>query len=99
MKPIDVESKTCIEFDGQNNNEGPKFEDGDQVRIWKFKNIFAKGYPPKWSEDIFVIKNTVLWTYVIEDLKGVEGVGTLYEKELQKADQTEFRMCQMERLR
>ena len=59
MKPVDVESKNCIEFDGQNNNEGPKFEHGDHVRISKFKNIFAKGYPSKWSEDIFMIKTTV----------------------------------------
>ena len=59
MKPADVESKNCTEFDGQNNNEGPKFEDGDHVRISKFKNIFAKGYLSKWSEDIFMIKTTV----------------------------------------
>ena len=31
------------------------------------------------------IKNTVLWTYVINDLKGEEIVGTIYEKELQEA--------------
>ena len=59
MKPVDVESKNCIEFDGQNSNEGPKFENGDHVRISKFKKIFAKGYPSKWSEDIFMIKTTV----------------------------------------
>ena len=35
---------------------------GDHVRISKYKNIFAKGYPPNWSKEIFVIKgikNTV----------------------------------------
>ena len=26
------------------------------VRIPKYKNIFAKGYTPNWSEEIFVIK-------------------------------------------
>ena len=30
------------------------------------------------------IKNTVPWTYVINDLNGEEIVGMLYEKELQK---------------
>ena len=33
----------------------------DHVRISKYKNIFAKGYTPNWSEEIFVIskiKNT-----------------------------------------
>ena len=55
--------------------------------VSKQKNIFAKGYVPNWSEDIFVIKkvkNIVPWTYVISDLRGNEIVGTFYGKELQK---------------
>ena len=32
------------------------------------------------------------WTYVIEDLNGEEIVGTFYEKELQKINQTHFRV-------
>ena len=43
------------------------------------KNIFAKGYFPNWSEEVFMIKkfkNTVLWTYAISDRKGKEIVGT-----------------------
>ena len=65
------------------------------MRISKYKNIFAKGYTPNWSEEIFVIKeidNTVPWTYVINDLNGEEVMGTFYEKELQKIDQQEFRI-------
>ena len=63
------------------------------MRISKYKNIFAKGYMPNWSKEIFVIKkiNTVPWTYVINDLNGEEIIGTFYEKELQKTDQKEFR--------
>ena len=38
------------------------------------------------------VKNTVPWTYVISDLKGKEIDGTLYEKELQKTNQKEFRV-------
>ena len=56
------------------------------------KSLFVKGYVPNWSEEVFVIKefkNTVPWTYVI---KGKEIVGTLYKKELQKANQKEFRV-------
>ena len=55
--------------------------------VSKQKNIFAKGYVPNWSEDIFVIKkvkNIVPWTYVISDLRSNEIVGTFYGKELQK---------------
>ena len=38
------------------------------------------------------IRNTVPWTYVIDDLNGEEITGTFYEKELQKIDQQEFRI-------
>ena len=53
----------------------------------KYKNIFAKGYTPNWSEEAFVIKevkDTVPLTYFINDLNGEEIIGTFYEKELQK---------------
>ena len=47
---------------------------------------------PNWSEEVFVIKkkNTVSWTYVINDLNGEEIIGTFYEKELQKTNHEEF---------
>ena len=48
-----------------------------------------------WSKEVFVIskiKNTVPWTYVINDLSGEEIVGTSYERELQKTDQIELRI-------
>ena len=38
------------------------------------------------------IKNTVPWTYFINDLNGEEIIGTFYEKESQKIDQQEFRI-------
>ena len=38
------------------------------------------------------IKNTVPWTYVINDLNGEEINGTFNEKELQKTSQQEFRI-------
>ena len=38
------------------------------------------------------VKNTVPWTYVINDLNGEEIIGTFYEKELQKANQQKFRI-------
>ena len=71
-------------------------EVGDHLRILKYKNIFAKGYSPNLSEEVFVIKrikNTVPWTYVIKDLINVEWiVGKFYEKELQKTNETEIRV-------
>ena len=90
MKPVDVKSSTYIDSSKEINDKDPKFKIGDIVRISKYKNIFAKGYDPNWSEEVFVIKkvkNTVPWTYVISDLKGEEIVGRFYEKELQKENQ------------
>ena len=52
---------------------------GDYVRISKYKNIFAKGYI-----QIGLMKNTVSWTYVSNDLKDEEFIGTFYEKKLHK---------------
>ena len=95
MKPIDVEDNTYINTDKEISNKDLKFKIGDRVRISKHKNIFAKGYAPNWSEEVFVIKkvkNTVPWTYVIYDLNGEEIIGTFYEKEFQKTSQEEFRI-------
>ena len=50
---------------------------------------------PNWSEDVFIIskiKNTIPWTYVINDLDGEKIIGTFYKKELQKSNQQEFRI-------
>ena len=95
MKPIDVEDNTYINTDKNTNDKNPKFKVGDRVRISKYKNIFAKGYTPNWSEEVFIIKivkNTVPWTYVINDLNGEEIMGIFYGKELQKTNEEEFRI-------
>ena len=85
-----------IDFAGENIKEGHIFNVGHMLEYkCKYKNIFAKGYVPNWSEDVLMIKkvrNTVLWTYVINDLNREKTVGTFYEKELQKIDQNEFRV-------
>ena len=94
MKPVVVKDNTYINADKEINDRDPKFKVGDRVRISKYKNISAIGYTPNWSEEVFVIKkvkNTVPWTYVINDLKGEEIMGTFYEKEWQKTNQEEFR--------
>ena len=56
MKPADVKDNTYINADKEINNKDPKFKVGDHVRTSKYKNIFAKGYMPNWSEEVFVIK-------------------------------------------
>ena len=84
-KPADVKSSTYIDFVIENNEKDPKLEVGDQVRISKYKNIFAKGNVPNLSEEVLWLKNfknTVPLTYVVSDLNVAEIVGTSDEKEL-----------------
>ena len=82
MKPVDVKDDTYIDIEKEVNDKDLKFKVGDHVRTSKYKNIFAKGYTPNWSEKVFVIekvKNTVPWTYVANDLNGGEIIRTFYE--------------------
>ena len=95
MKPVDVKENTYIDSKKEINDKDPKSKVGDHVRISKCKNIFAKGYTPNWSEEVFVIskiKNAVPWTYVINNLNGEEISERFYQKELQKSNQKEFRI-------
>ena len=70
MKSVDVKDNTYIDSmelhsEKEVNDKDPKFKIGDHVRISKYKNIFAKGYMPNWSGEVFIInkiKNTVPWT-------------------------------------
>ena len=52
MKPVDVKDNTYIDFKKEGTEKNPKFKVGDHVRISKYKNIFAKGYTPNWSEEV-----------------------------------------------
>ena len=95
IKPIDVTDHSYAEYNENFNKKDRTFKVGDNIRISKYKNIFAKGYTPNLSEEVFVLskfKNTVPWNYVINDLNGEEITGSFYEKELQKASQKEFRI-------
>ena len=68
----------------EHNEKDSRFKVGE---ISKFKNIFAKGYTPNWSKEIFIvdkINDTVPYTFNLEDLNGEEITGSFYDKELQK---------------
>ena len=56
MKPIDVKDNTKIDSCKEVNDKYRKCKVGDHVRVSKCKSIFAKGYTPNWSEEVFVIK-------------------------------------------
>ena len=95
MNPIDFTSDSYAEYNEDSNKKDPKYKVGDHIRISKYKNIFAKGYAPNWSEEVFVvseIKNTVPWIYIVSDLNGEEITESFYEKELPKTTQEKFRI-------
>ena len=87
MSPFDVKLNIYIDLNKEIKYQDPIFKSGDTVRRSKYKNIFAEGYIPNWSEENFVIKkikNTIPWTYVISDHKEEEIVGIFYEKKCKK---------------
>ena len=87
MKPKDVGDNKRV-YIGEHNEKDSRFKVGDRVRISTFKNIFAKGYTPNWSTEIFIINkinDTVPYTYNLKDLNDEEIIGSFYDKELQKS--------------
>ncbi len=73
----------------------PKLSIGDRVRITKRKGIFEKGYTPRWTEETFVVTEVLPTqppTYKISDQRGEVIQGSFYEQELQKTDQSTFRI-------
>ena len=42
MKPVDVKPSTYMDFIKENNERDPIFKVDNNVRISKYKNIFAK---------------------------------------------------------
>ena len=86
MKPIGVGNNKRVYID-EHNEKRSRFKVGDRVRISKFKNIFAKGYTPNWSSEIFIgdkVNDTVPYTYNLKDLNDEEILGSFYNRELQK---------------
>ncbi|XP_031331258.1 uncharacterized protein LOC116161929 [Photinus pyralis] len=90
MKPIEVNADTNLNAYTHIKlfNRTHRFKVGDVVRISKYKSIFAKGYTPNWSCELFKIAKIRITnpvTYLLEDMKGNPVLGGFYEPELQKA--------------
>ena len=87
IKPKDIGYNNKRVYIDEHNQKDSRFKIGDRVRICKFKNIFAKGYTPNWSREIFIINkinDTVPYTYNLKDLNDEEIIGSFYARELQK---------------
>ena len=85
MKPLDVKSNTYIASSKKINDKNPTLEIGNNVRILKYRNLFATDYGQNWCGEVFVIKkvkDAVPSAYVINYLNGEGIVGKLYQNEL-----------------
>ena len=95
MKRVDVNSSISIDFNKENNMEDPNFKVGENVRISKYKSIFAKGFVTNWSEEVFVVakvKKTVYEQMLLVILKVKKLLERFAKKEFQKINQKEFRV-------
>lgn len=86
---IGVQPSTSEEFCGSGREKRwghskAAFEVGDPVRISKFRTVFAKGYTPNWTTEIFTVKkvqhNTDPITYLLVDIHGEEIKGCFYKE-------------------
>lgn len=94
MRPVDVNSgneSEILERIGYERaappHPPPKFKVGDHVRVSKIKSVFAKGYTPNWSTEIFTVatvRRTSPPTYLLRDFQGQDIAGGFYGEELQK---------------
>ena len=88
MKPIDVKDNNNKRvYVDERNEKDSRFKVGDRVRISKFNNIFAKGYTPNWSKEVFIVdkvNDTVPYTCNLKDLNDEKIIGSFYDRELQK---------------
>ena len=93
MKPIEVNEDNEFEvwkklFGGAKEFKAPEFKIGDSVRIHKYKSIFAKGYEPNFTSEVFKIIGVLKGDpnmYVLEDPEDKEPIiGKFYEQELSK---------------
>ena len=88
IKRKDIGNNNKRVYIDEHNEKRSRFKVGDRVGISKFKNIFAKGYTPNRSKEIFIvnkINDTVPYTYDIKDLNDEEIIGSFYDRELQKS--------------
>ena len=53
MNLIDIKVSFYTEYKADSNAKDAKYETDDQVRISQYKNNFAKGFAPNWSEESF----------------------------------------------
>ena len=98
MKPVDVKSSTYIDSGKEIIDKNPNFKFGDIVRMWKYKNIFAKSYVPNWSEEFSRLKNlrTLCRGYmlllILMEKKLLDGYTSYTKKNCKETNRIEFQV-------
>ena len=93
-KPVDVTAATSSDIREKvySKNVASKrksnIQVGDKVRISKVKSVFAKGYLPNWTEEIFTVESinrkTSPVTYKLKDYQGNVIEGSFYRQEIER---------------
>ena len=93
MRPVDVSEENeddlyqAVYSNSKESLNKFKLKINDMVRISKYKTVFAKGYTPNWSEEIFYVSELLARStnaYKIRDHMNEPVEGIFYESELQK---------------
>ena len=95
MQSLAFVKKIFVNFGKENIDRDSKIKNEDHIKISKYRNIFAIGYTPNWSEEVFVNKS------IKKKCLGCMSLMTLMVKNLlkrfmknrnQKRNQSEFRV-------
>ncbi|KAL4104965.1 hypothetical protein QTP88_020240 [Uroleucon formosanum] len=91
MTPVQSDANpTLVEIKHRKIINGKiKFNVGDNVRVSTYKGVFAKGYLPSWSTEIFKIvkiNETLPTTYQLQDYTGKPIAGCFYSEEISKTN-------------
>ena len=74
-------------YEDVDHTEKPKLKVGDEVRIFKLRGKFKRGYTANYTDELFTISEVLPTnppTYKIVDKQGEEVIGTFYKEELSK---------------
>lgn len=92
-KPADVTANNVGEIRNKafkrppTNNKKSDIKVGDKVRISKVKSVFAKGYLPNWTEEIFTVESINRKTspimYKLKDYQDNIIEGSFYRQEIE----------------
>ena len=79
----------------------PTLKVGDHVRLNKKFHLFKKGYLPSWTEEVFVIRDSIpgpVPTYKVEEWDRTPLKGTFYIQDLQKVNVTDDDIFRIEKI-